>query len=105
MAGLYIPESVACPGAVKSLHSYLDFLADQTINQPIEDVKKIPSKNRNLVQHLALLGLSRKELRDQLIAVILAAKDPTAITLAWTCYELARNPSVFNEMRKEVESQ
>ncbi|KAH7333355.1 cytochrome P450 [Rhexocercosporidium sp. MPI-PUGE-AT-0058] len=100
--GVLVSEKILCPSAVKQLDLYLDSLASYTLDKPIGDIEKIPQQKRNLVEHLAVQRLGRKALKDQLIAVILAAKDPTAITIAWACFELARKPDIYAELRKEI---
>lgn len=51
---------------------------------------------------LASFARDRKVLRDQLVAVLLAARDTTAATLGWTFYELAKQPEVVRKLREEI---
>jgi cytochrome P450 len=44
-----------------------------------------------------------KDIRDHLIAIILAGKDPIAIISSWTLYELAQRPDVVQKLRAEIE--
>lgn len=41
-------------------------------------------------------------LRDQLVAVLLAARDTTAATLSWTLHELSKKPEVVQKLREEI---
>lgn len=43
-----------------------------------------------------------KVLRDQLVAVLLAARDTTAAALSWAFYALARNPRLVEKLREEI---
>lgn len=71
---MYASEKILCPKAVKTLDSYLESLADYTLSQPIDEIEKVPLPKQNLVEYLAVQRLDRKALKNQLIAVILAAK-------------------------------
>ena len=46
----------------------------------------------------------RRTLRDQLVAVLLAGRDTTAVALSWLFYELARHPDVVARLRREIEA-
>ncbi|KAL1914363.1 uncharacterized protein VTP21DRAFT_8943 [Calcarisporiella thermophila] len=48
------------------------------------------------------LGLSDENIRDQVITFLIAGHDTTATTLAWTFYELSRNPEVEAKILREV---
>ncbi|KAK8011012.1 cytochrome P450 [Apiospora arundinis] len=45
-----------------------------------------------------------KAIKDQLTAVLLAAKDPVAILLSWCLYELSRAPGVLQRLQREIET-
>jgi cytochrome P450 len=44
----------------------------------------------------------KQTLRDQLVNTLLAARDTTAATLSWLCYELSYNPDKYAKLRSEV---
>ncbi|KAL1963263.1 hypothetical protein VTN77DRAFT_8486 [Rasamsonia byssochlamydoides] len=44
-----------------------------------------------------------KYIKNQLIAVLMAGKDPATITIAWALYELARNPDIVRRLRQEIQ--
>jgi cytochrome P450 len=44
----------------------------------------------------------RRRLHDELVTILLAGHETTASTLAWTWYELSRNPEVAERMRAEA---
>ncbi|KAF2640271.1 cytochrome P450 52A11 [Massarina eburnea CBS 473.64] len=44
----------------------------------------------------------RRELRDQLISILLAGRDTTACTLTWTLYELSLQPEIVAKLRQEI---
>lgn len=41
-------------------------------------------------------------LRDQLVAVLLAGRDTTAVTLSWLFYELSQQPKIVAKLREEI---
>ncbi|MGE5730427.1 MAG: cytochrome P450 [Gemmatimonas sp.] len=50
-------------------------------------------------------AMSRQELRDQLLTLLLAGHETSAVSIAWALYELHRNPTVLEKLLDEVESQ
>jgi cytochrome P450 len=44
----------------------------------------------------------RRRLHDELVTILLAGHETTASTLAWTWYELSRNPEIAERMRAEA---
>lgn len=48
------------------------------------------------------LGLSDENIRDQVVTFLIAGHDTTANTLAWTFYELARNPDIQAKVLQEI---
>ncbi|MES2603367.1 MAG: cytochrome P450 [Pseudomonadota bacterium] len=49
-------------------------------------------------------GMSDKELRDELLTMLGAGHETTALALTWTCYFLARYPDVRANLVREIES-
>lgn len=43
-------------------------------------------------------------MKDQLLAVLTAAKDPSSMTIGWAIYELARNPKIAQKLQAEIAS-
>ncbi|KAF2152710.1 cytochrome P450 [Myriangium duriaei CBS 260.36] len=54
---------------------------------------------------LASFTRDRQVLRDQLMSVLLAARDTTAVTMSWLFYELSRHPEVWDKLRAEILAQ
>ncbi|KAI9256300.1 cytochrome P450 [Helicostylum pulchrum] len=48
------------------------------------------------------LGLTDENIRDQVVTFLIAGHDTTANTLAWTLYELSRNPDVQAKVLQEI---
>lgn len=51
---------------------------------------------------LAAYTRDRQVLRDQLVAVLLAGRDTTAMTMSWLFYELSNHPEVVAKLREEI---
>ena len=49
-------------------------------------------------------AMSRQELRDQLLTLLLAGHETSAVSIAWALYELDRNPDVLQKLLNEIES-
>ncbi|PWY91819.1 cytochrome P450 alkane hydroxylase [Aspergillus sclerotioniger CBS 115572] len=89
----------------------------QTMNnfiQPyIDRVLSLPPTNNNhpsnsnpkpntFLDALSHFTRDSRVLRDQLISILLAGRDTTAITLSFCLYELSRNPTVVTHLRTEI---
>lgn len=48
--------------------------------------------------------MNDEELRSQVFTFILAGNETSSVSMAWTLYELARNPQVQEKLRAEVEA-
>jgi len=49
-------------------------------------------------------GMSDRQLRDEIMTLMLAGHETTAVTLAWACLLLAQHPEVGDRVRREVAS-
>ncbi len=49
-------------------------------------------------------GMSDKQLRDEIVTIMMAAHETTAIALSWTWYLLSQNPEVEARLHAEVDS-
>jgi len=49
-------------------------------------------------------GLSDKQVRDEVMTLLLAGHETTANALTWAWYELSRNPSVLAKLQAEVDA-
>ncbi|KAF6807060.1 cytochrome p450 52a11 [Colletotrichum sojae] len=57
-----------------------------------------------LLHACAAASSDRRYLRDEMVAILIASRDTTATTLPWAFYELARNPGVLADLRREIEA-
>jgi cytochrome P450 len=59
-------------------------------------------KSGNLTEELAEFTQDPKQLRDQLVSILLAGRDSTASLLSFLFYELAYQPAIYARLRQEV---
>jgi len=55
------------------------------------------------IQAIAEAARDRRELRDQIMTLIITAQETTAVALAWFWHLLSRNEQVESELRAEIE--
>jgi cytochrome P450 len=89
--------------APQRLHNVLDEL--------IEDYHADPGKHDDL---LALVlsardpqtgqAMTDRQARDELLTILVAGTEPTAVTLSWAFHELGRHPQVQQKLREELNS-
>ncbi|KAF2770368.1 putative P450 monooxygenase [Teratosphaeria nubilosa] len=86
------------------LNEFVNTYVDRTLQLSPEELEKVGKSDENytFLHALASYTRDRTVLRDQLVAVLLAGRDTTAVTLSWLFYELARHPQVVKKLREEV---
>jgi cytochrome P450 len=80
---------------------------DRLVNQIIEDTLLIADtseKNAIIRRFLAQKeagGISRRQLRDELLTMLFAGHETTTSAISWTLYELGKNPKIQSEARAQ----
>ncbi|MGZ5434394.1 MAG: cytochrome P450 [Thermoanaerobaculia bacterium] len=85
---------------------------DRTIYAIIEERRRAGVDRGDLLSMLILAtdvegdggGMSDRQLRDETMTLFLAGHETTANALAWTLYQLARNPDVESELHRELDA-
>lgn len=83
---------------------------DKVIYQIIADKKKSKEFNSDALSMLTELSLQKdstlsdKEIRDQLVTLIFAGYETTALSMSWLAYLLSRNTPYQNNAREEFQS-
>jgi cytochrome P450 len=78
--------------------------ADHFVHLALQEVDKPLEENTRYVflRELAKTNKDPIELRSQLLNILLAGRDTTAGLLGWTCWNLARHPSIYNKLRTKI---
>jgi cytochrome P450 len=83
---------------------------DATVLQLVEN--RCPASNDrgdllntllNAEQNAAERSLTRKQVRDEVVTMIVAGHETTAISLTWACHLLTQNPTIEQRLESELE--
>jgi cytochrome P450 len=93
--------------AVATVRTFVNKYVDLALDQQQEDLKTEAGEEGkyNLLKELAKETRDPIELRDQLLGILTAGRDTTAILLTWTVIELAHHPDIFKRLREEILSE
>ena len=88
------------------LNRFVGQYIDQALRLPQAELEKVTKSDEGytFLHALASYTRDRDVLRDQLVAILLAGRDTTAVTLSWLFYELSRRPTVVQKLQQEIES-
>ncbi|KAK3674557.1 hypothetical protein LTR78_005643 [Recurvomyces mirabilis] len=89
---------------LKVVNRFVGTYIDRALELPQEELEKKTKSDEGytFLHAIASYTRDREVLRDQLVAVLLAGRDTTAVTLSWLTYELSRNPQVVQKLRQEI---
>ncbi|OAQ58804.1 n-alkane-inducible cytochrome P450 [Pochonia chlamydosporia 170] len=98
---LYSPPKFrrACKNVHRYIEQYIDQIKCAKGSKPEE-----ASTSTWFIDQLAAESLSKEDLRDQLLNVLLAGRDTTACCLSWTFRLLVRHESSLVRLRNEIAS-
>ncbi|PGH13217.1 hypothetical protein AJ79_03775 [Helicocarpus griseus UAMH5409] len=99
----FLPKKAYREG-LKTINSFIEPFIMRTLALQQDNIEKMEElgKGYNFLEGLATFTRDPKIIRDQLISVLLAARDTTAATLSWTFYELSGRPDVVKILREEI---
>ena len=88
------------------LDKFISQYIDQALQLPQAELEKVTKSDEGytFLHALASYTRDRDVLRDQLVAILLAGRDTTAVTLSWLLYELSRRPETVKKLQQEIES-
>ncbi|KAK2027483.1 cytochrome P450 [Colletotrichum zoysiae] len=98
-----LPDWLLAPASSRKVERYIGGLIDKTLAMGNEELKLKDPATRTLMEELAVEQPDRKFVKDQLVSVLLASKDPVTILTVWTIYELSRRPELVQKMQDEIE--
>lgn len=90
--------------SLKVLNRFVGTYIDRALQLPQEELEKKTKSDQGytFLHAIAAYTRDRDVLRDQLVAVLLAGRDTTAVTLSWLFYEISRNPEIVRKLRQEI---
>ena len=103
---MFLPDWVPTPGN-RRMNAAIARL-DKLVFRVIDDRRRSNEQRDDLLGLLlaesgrAETAMTDRELRDEVITLLVAGHETTAITLAWAMYEIARHPLVGAELREEA---
>lgn len=82
------------------LHKHIDYYVDLALKQrPEEDIDR---SSFNILKGVAKVEKDPKELRGQLLSVLVAGRDSTASLLGWFFLMMCKHPEVYNQLRQTI---
>ena len=95
------------------LNKVLDDLIDRAKStRVVEDIEELEQRNYDQVKDPSLLrflvdmkgaNIDNKQLRDDLMTMLIAGHETTAAVLTWSLFELTRNPECMQKAREEID--
>ncbi|KAK8194824.1 cytochrome P450 [Phyllosticta capitalensis] len=90
---------------IRIAKDFIDRYVREAIALSPDDLDELDKKDKNYTfLHACVTSMKdRERLIDEVMTVLTAGRDTTAHTLAFCFFELARNPDVVVELRREIE--
>jgi cytochrome P450 len=93
--------------AVTTVRTFVNKYVKLALDQHPEDLKVETGEagRYNLLKELVKETRDPIELRDQLLGILTAGRDTTAVLMSWMMIELAHHPNIFQKLREEIISE
>jgi cytochrome P450 len=113
LANQVVPRLRKFNSDLKILNDVLNDLISRAKNtRTVEDIAELENRNYNEVKDPSLLrflvdmrgaDIDNKQLRDDLMTMLIAGHETTAAVLTWALFELTRNPECMKAAREEID--
>lgn len=107
-----VPRQIKFQKDIRVINDCLDDLIDRAkSSRCVDDIEALQARDYSKVQDASLLrflvdmrdaDLDQKQLRDDLMTMLIAGHETTAAVLTWTLYLLATHPEVQDKIVKEI---
>ena len=107
-----MPRQIKFQKDIKVINDCLDDLIDRAkSSRSVDDIEALQARDYSKVQDASLLrflvdmrdaDLDQKQLRDDLMTMLIAGHETTAAVLTWTLYLLATHPEVQEKVVEEI---
>jgi beta-ring hydroxylase len=110
-ATVLIPRQAECVRALQTINETLDTLISRckalVENEDEDFVEEFLSKADPSILHFLIASgeeVTSKQLRDDLMTLLIAGHETSAAVLTWTLHLLSKRPEVFAKIRAEVDA-
>jgi cytochrome P450 len=113
LANQVVPRLRKFNSDLKLLNDVLDNLINRAkATRVVEDIEELENRNYAEVQDPSMLrflvdmrgaDIDNKQLRDDLMTMLIAGHETTAAVLTWALFELTRNPECMAKIQKEID--
>ncbi|EMF16518.1 cytochrome P450 [Sphaerulina musiva SO2202] len=98
----WINDSLDLRRAIRRMRQYIEQFVQKAIASAASTTLKQENKKYNLLSALAEQTQDHEELRNQLLAILVAGRDTTAGLLGWSFARLAIHPDIFHKLRTHI---
>ncbi|KAH9231324.1 hypothetical protein K456DRAFT_1751762 [Colletotrichum gloeosporioides 23] len=90
---------------LETLNEFMKPTIEKAVFMTAEELEEMDKTDHGwtLLHACASVSRDKRWLRDEMVAILIAGRDTTATTMSWAFYELARNPDVLTDLRREIE--
>lgn len=88
--------------SIKQVHKFANYYVKQALSLSPEELEKKSANSYIFLYELVKQTRDPAVLRDQLLNILVAARDTTASLLSSTFFELARNKDILQKLQEEI---
>ncbi|KAF4925171.1 Cytochrome P450 52A13, partial [Colletotrichum viniferum] len=90
---------------LETLNDFMKPTIEKAVSITAEELEEMDKTDHGwtLLHACASVSRDKRWLRDEMVAILIAGRDTTATTMSWAFYELARNPDILADLRREIE--
>ena len=113
LANQLVPRLRKFNADLKLLNDVLDNLIDLAkATRQVEDIEELENRNYDQVKDPSMLrflvdmrgaDIDNKQLRDDLMTMLIAGHETTGALLTWALFELVRNPDCMKQLQSEID--
>jgi cytochrome P450 len=104
---IFIPDAVPIPGNLRYRRALRRI--DELVARIIAERRRSGADQGDLLSLLLLTRyengepMSERQVRDEVVTMLLAGHETTALALSWTCYLLSRHPAIEARLAAELQ--
>ncbi|KAL3960423.1 hypothetical protein ACCO45_005540 [Purpureocillium lilacinum] len=90
--------------AIRCIESFIEPIIGRALSLTESELDELSKSDMDFtfLHSIARFSKEPKVLRDEIMSVLLAARDTTAATMSWAMYELSNCPDAWAQLRREV---